>query len=126
MTNCMFGLPSENWARTGIVTASASVSGLGPDQMQGGLGATSTSWQTPAGATSAHVAADAGAAVAWGAFGLFNANLTPAATVRLLSDPLVSATGVSAVMVPSSPVSVFQSAARVDAIGPICRLSGAT
>jgi hypothetical protein len=89
MTNCLFGLPSENWARTGIITASASVGGLGPGQMQGDLGATSTSWQTPAGATSAHVVVDAGAAVAWGAFGLFNANLTPAATVRwrVGSDP---------------------------------------
>lgn len=89
MSNCIFGLPSENWARTGTITASAAAAGLGPEQMQNEHGATSTAWQTPAGTTTAHFVLDAGASVEWGALGLHNSNLTPAATVRwrLGSDP---------------------------------------
>ena len=85
MTNALFGF--RNHALTGAFTASASVAGLGPDQLAGPHGATSASWQTPAGTTSGWVRLDAGAAVEWGAFSLCNTNLTSAATVRWrLSD----------------------------------------
>lgn len=80
MSNAIFGF--DNWGRTGTISASASAAGLGPEQMQNQHGAVSTSWQTPSGTTTAHVVVDAGAAVDWGAFGLFNSNLTPSATVR--------------------------------------------
>ena len=82
MSNCAFGLPTENWARLGAVTASAEVLGLGAGNVAGDQGATSTSWQTPAGTTTAWLQVDAGASVEWGGFGLFNTNLTPAATLR--------------------------------------------
>lgn len=87
MSNAIFGF--DNWARTGAISASASAAGLGPEQMQNPHGAASTSWQTPSGTTTGGVVVDAGAAVQWGAFGLFNSNLTPTATVqwRLSSDP---------------------------------------
>ena len=80
MTNAMFGF--QNHALTGVLSASASVPGLGPDQLATPHGATSASWRTPAGTTSGWVLLDAGAPVEWGAFGLFNTNLTAAATVR--------------------------------------------
>lgn len=83
MSNAAFGLPSENWGRLGIITASAAASGLGPDQLQNDHGATSTSWQTPAGTLAAWVQVDAGAAVAWDAVTLHNANLTAFATMRV-------------------------------------------
>jgi hypothetical protein len=87
MTNCLIGLPAENWARAGIVTASAEVSGLGAGNVQTDQGATSTAWQTPAGTTSAWLQVDAFGARSWGALGLFATNLTPDATVRWrLSD----------------------------------------
>ena len=85
MTNALFGF--RNHALTGTFTASAAAAGLGPDQMANPHGATSTSWQTPAGTTTAWARLDAGAAVEWGAVALCNTNLTPAATVRWrLSD----------------------------------------
>lgn len=80
MTNCLFGW--ENWARSGTIAASAEVVGLGAGQMQNDQGATSASWQTPAGTTTANFTLDAGAAVEWGGFGIFNTSLSPAATVR--------------------------------------------
>jgi|GEM_PF-3482793 hypothetical protein len=80
MSNAIFGF--DNWGRTGAISASASAAGLGPEQMQNPHGATSSSWQTPSGTTTAHVVVDAATAVDWGAFGLFNNNLTPSATVR--------------------------------------------
>lgn len=80
MSNAVFGW--ENHGLTGTLTASAAAAGLGPEQMQTPHGATSTAWTTPSGTTTAHVVLDAGGAVEWGAAGLFNTNLTPAATVR--------------------------------------------
>jgi len=80
MTNALFGF--NNRALTGTLTASAAAAGLGPDQLANPHGATSSSWQTPAGTTTAHVRLDAGSAVEWGAVALCNTNLTPAATVR--------------------------------------------
>ena len=84
---CLLGW--ENHARTATLTASAEVAGLGASQLQNDHGATSTSWHTPAGATTASLLIDAGAAIAWRAFGLFNTNLTAAATSRwrLGNDP---------------------------------------
>lgn len=85
MTNTLFGW--ENWVKTGTLTASSQVTGLEVTQLQNDQGATSTSWTTASGATTANVVIDAGSAVQWDAFGLFNSNLTPAATVRWrLSD----------------------------------------
>lgn len=80
MTNTLFGW--ENWVKTGTLTASSQVTGLEVTQLQNDQGATSTSWTTATGATTANVVVDAGSAVQWGAFGLFNSNLTPSATVR--------------------------------------------
>jgi hypothetical protein len=79
----------ENHARSAIITASAALPGLGPGQLQNDHGATSTSWQTPAGTTSAWLLVDAGAALSWRALGVFNTNLTTAATLRwrLGNDP---------------------------------------
>jgi hypothetical protein len=85
MTNALFGF--NNRALTGTLTASAAAAGLGPDQLANPHGATSSSWQTPAGTTTAWARLDAGSAVEWGAVALCNTNLTPAATVRWrLSD----------------------------------------
>ena len=91
MSNAVFGW--ENHAVAGTITASASAAGLGPEQMQTPHGATSTAWTTPAGTTTAHFVVDAGGAVEWGALGLFNANLTPSATVRwrIGGDPAFAA-----------------------------------
>lgn len=72
----------ENHALAGTITASASAAGLGPEQMQNPHGATSTAWTTPSSTTSANFVVDAGASVEWHAFGLFNTNLSTAATVR--------------------------------------------
>lgn len=80
MSNAIFGF--DNSARTAAISASASAAGLGPEQMQNPHGAASTSWQTPSGTTTAHVVLDAGSAVGWDAFGVFNSNLTPSAGVR--------------------------------------------
>ncbi len=80
MTNALFGF--QNHAATGTLTASAAAAGLGADQLANPHGATSTSWQTPTGTTSAWVQLDAGATVEWGAFALCNTSLTQAATVR--------------------------------------------
>jgi hypothetical protein len=80
MTNALFGF--NNRALAGTLTASAAAAGLGPEQLATPHGATSSSWQTPAGTTTAHVRLDAGSAVEWGAVALCNTNLTPAATVR--------------------------------------------
>lgn len=80
MSNAAFGF--QNRVPGGAMSASASAAGLGPDQLQNPHGATSTSWTTPTGTTSAWVQLDAGAAVTWGMFGLFNSNLTSSATVR--------------------------------------------
>lgn len=80
MTNTIFGW--ENWAKTGTLTASSQVTGLEVTQLQNDQGATSTSWTTASGVTTANVIIDAGSTVEWGAFGLFNSNLTPSATVR--------------------------------------------
>jgi hypothetical protein len=93
MTNCAFGLPSENWAALGVVSASAAEPALGPDQVQTVHGATSTAWQTPAGTTDAWLQIDAGEVVEWGALGLFATNLTPLAGARwrLGNDPTFAA-----------------------------------
>jgi hypothetical protein len=80
MTNCIFGW--ENWGRTGTLAASSQTTGLEITQLQNDLGATSTSWLTGSGVTTAFFTIDAGTTVDWGAFGLFNTNLTPTATVR--------------------------------------------
>lgn len=77
-----FGFPTENWARTGTVTASAEVAGLGAGQVQNDQGSNATAWQTPSGVTSASLTIDAGASQNWRAFLLARANLTTAATVR--------------------------------------------
>lgn len=84
---CLLGW--ENHARTATLTASAEVTGLGAAQLQNDHGATSTSWHTPAGTTSAWLLIDAGGPVGWGGFGVFNTNLTAAATSRwrLGNDP---------------------------------------
>jgi hypothetical protein len=82
MTHCLFGLPAENWAATGVLTASAQLAGLEASQLATPHGATSTSWQTPAGTTAAWVLLDARTPLAWGAMGLFNAHLSAVATVR--------------------------------------------
>lgn len=94
MTNALFGF--ANHALSGTFSASASVAGLSPDQLGNDQGATSTSWQTPAGTTTAHVVLDAGAEVEWGAVALCNTNLTPAATLRwrLSNDPAFAASPV--------------------------------
>jgi hypothetical protein len=83
MSNCAFGLPTDNRALTGTLSASAQIQPLDVSQLANDQGATSRSWQTPVGTTAGWVQLDAGAAVAWDAVGLFNANLTPAATVRV-------------------------------------------
>lgn len=84
---CLLGW--EDHARTATLTASVEVTGLGASQLQNDHGASSTSWHTPSGTTTAWLLIDAGAPVAWGAFGLFNSNLSPTATTRwrLGDDP---------------------------------------
>lgn len=93
--NCLFGLASANWARLGIVSAGAEIAGLGASQVQGDHGSSASAWRTPPGVVSSWLQVDAGAVVAWGAFGIFNTNLTPAATLRwqLSGSPTNWATG---------------------------------
>lgn len=94
MTNCAFGLPSENWAGCGVLTASAQVVGLEASQLATVHGATSTAWRTPAGTTTAWVLLDALAPLACGAMALCNTNLTAVATLRwrLSDDPTFATT----------------------------------
>jgi hypothetical protein len=124
MTNALFGF--RNNALTGAFTASAAVAALGPDQMANPHGATSTSWQTPAGTTTAWARLNAGAAVEWGAVALCNTNLTPAATVRWrLSDDATFAaspvwdTGAVPVVAAGYRQAVAVEPAALQAAGPV-------
>jgi hypothetical protein len=105
MTNCIFGLPDDNRVLTGALSASAAATGLGASNLADDHGATSTSWQTPAGTTSAYFQLDGGGGATWDVLGFFNSNLTPAATVRWrLSDDATFATSISDSGVLSGPV----------------------
>lgn len=80
MRNATWGY--RNHMLSAAITASAAEAALGVEQMQNEQGAASSAWQTPAGVTTAWFQVDAGAALSFGAVGLFRTNLTPAAQIR--------------------------------------------
>ena len=120
-------LGSQNLVLAGSVTASASVAGMGPNQLQNDQGNAAAALQIPS--TTGSVTVAIAGYSAWRAFGLFRTNLTPDAVVTWsviygfvgtiytgTSSAVVPGFGQTVLAIPSTPAP--GSAVRVDISDP--------